>query len=314
MIAVLNWNRAEETIRALESSMATTYSNVSFLLVDNGSSQQVVDKLRIWADSTMPSWRLITDFGSQPPANRQLSIAFQPVNLGYAGGNNIALQNALSWNCDWVLILNNDAVLPAEYVTELVSIGTRQPNTALIGSRQSFPQEYKMSPSWGIRLSYNLGAFGFWRYGPATGLRKVNFAPGNSVLVRTDLLRQVGLFDERYFLYTEDVDLSYRAMKAGWDIMLNLDVVAEQGISTSLGGRRSATYYYYVTRNSLLFLSERLPRSTRWVSIGVFVTVTLIRSIGWLMAGQWRKAQAAMLGLWHFLAKHYGQAPPIRNR
>jgi GT2 family glycosyltransferase len=311
LIAILNWNLPQETIRCVESCLATTYRRASFLLIDNGSSEAVVEGIRAWATSRLASWRTIRGPQDELPTDHELVIAFHPTNLGYAGGNNIALRCALTWGIDWVLVLNNDATIPPDYVEALVSVGTRSPDAGMIGSRQSYPAEYSLRPSCGVRISYNLGAYPFWRYGCAAGTRRVNFAPGNSVLMRTAMLRRIGLFDERYFLYSEDVDLSYRAWKAGWDILLNLDVTAAQGISSSLGGRRSPTYYYYLTRNTFIFLSERLKGWRRWVSLAAFSSMIVVRSVSWLVIGRRQNARAAALGFRHFVANRYGQAPDL---
>jgi GT2 family glycosyltransferase len=125
------------------------------------------------------------------------------------------------------------------------------------------------------------------------------------------MLRQIGLFDERYFLYSEDVDLSYRTLVAGWEILINRDVTATQGVSTSLGGRHSPTYYYYLVRNTLLFLSERLVGWRRWLSLGVFVALMLAKSFTWLLGGKSRNLAAALFGARHFLKRRFGQAPSI---
>jgi GT2 family glycosyltransferase len=233
------------------------------------------------------------------------------MNLGYAGGNNTALRCALAWGIDWVLVLNNDAVIPPEYVEALVRIAGRSPQAGMITSRQSYPPELNLKPSCGVRISYNLGAYPFWKYRCVPRTRRVNFAPGNSVLIRTTMLRAIGLFDERYFLYSEDLDLSYRALSAGWDILWDNEVTAVQGVSTSMGRRRSPTYYYYLTRNTFLFLSERLRGWRRWVSLAALSSMIFVRSIVWSVTSRHANTNAAVLGFRHFLAKRYGQAPTL---
>jgi GT2 family glycosyltransferase len=291
--------------------MATTYSNTRFLLLDNGSSAETVETLKVWADGRSGSWRPVTGPSSEAPVERELLILFNSTNTGYAGGNNIALKCALAWDVDWVLVLNNDATIPPSYISSLISDALNSPTAGMIGSRQSYPPEYNLRPSCGVRISYNFGAYPFWKYRCGPGTRRANFAPGNSVLMRTSMLRQIGVFDDRYFLYSEDLDLSYRTLQAGWEILINRDITAIQGVSTSLGGRRSPTYYYYLVRNTLLFLSERLAGWRRWVSLSVFATLMLVKSITWLLGGRRRNVGAAVLGFQHFLNGRFGQAPSI---
>jgi GT2 family glycosyltransferase len=238
-------------------------------------------------------------------------MLFNSTNSGYAGGNNIALKCALAWEIDWVLVLNNDATIPPSYISSLISDGLSTPTVGMVGSRQTYPPEYKLRPSCGVRISYYLGAYPFWKHRCGDGTQRANFAPGNSVLMKTEMLGQIGLFDERYFLYSEDLDLSYRALAAGWDILIDRDVTVTQGVSTSLGGRHSPTYYYYLVRNTLLFLSEQLMGWRRWLSLGVFVALMLAKSFTWLLGGKSRNLTAALLGARHFLKRRFGQAPTM---
>ncbi len=311
LVVILNWNLAHETIRCVESCLATTYARARFLLIDNGSSASVVAELRRWADSREKSWREVSGRESETPGDGELAIMFHSTNTGYAGGNNLGLECALAWGMDWVLVLNNDATIPPGYISGLVASGISSPTAGLIGSRQSYPQQLRLRPSCGVRLSYSLGAYPFRKYPCGSGTKPANFAPGNSVLIRVEMLRQIGLFDERYFLYSEDIDLSYRALSAGWLILINRDVTAEQGISASLGGRRSPTYYYYLVRNTLLFLSERLPGYQRRVSMAVFLALISVRAALWFITGKRSQLAAARLGAQHFRHGRFGRAPSL---
>lgn len=310
LVLVLNWNLADVTIQCLDSCMATSYPHASFLLVDNGSSDRIRDEIREWANSRPQGWREVMGSASRPPSDQELTILFHQSNSGYAAGNNLGLSCALAWGVDWVLVLNNDATIPPDYIPGMVAAGMALPDVGLIGSRQKYPSEYGLRPSCGVRISYNLGAYPFHRYPCRGGTRIANFAPGNSVLIRVEMLRKVGLFDERYFLYSEDVDLSYRAMSARWRIAINCDVTAEQHVSKSLG-RRSPTYYYYLVRNTLLFLSERLHGWRRYVSMSTFTTMIAIRTAIWILTGMPAHAEAARLGSEHFRQRRFGPAPSI---
>jgi GT2 family glycosyltransferase len=123
------------------------------------------------------------------------------------------------------------------------------------------------------------------------------------------MLDEIGLLDERYFLYAEDIELCLRAMRAGWHLFINLDIASTQGVSTSLGGRRNPAYYYYITRNTLLLISERLTGLTRLLSLGCFAFQTAARYLAWTVLRRRRLAQAVFMGVQDFMRGHYGQAP-----
>jgi GT2 family glycosyltransferase len=311
LVAVLNWNRPAETIDCLESAFNLQYQRFSVLLVDNGSEADVQEQVLSWARKRSLN-PIVTKLGNpmpDAPAAGRLTVLETGSNLGYAGGNNVALRLAIEWGFDWVLVLNNDALLGPDFLTKLMATAERWPRSGLIGSRV-VPSRPGAQPSYeGGRLLYSLGVYALWRWHGRKGDVSVNFVPGCALLARTRMLAQVGLFDERFFLYTEDVDLSYRALRAGWQLLVNLDTEVVHNVSTSLGGRHSAPYYYYVTRNTLVFIRDRLTGVARLSSLVLFLAQTAVRCAIWIATGRRLHVSAAVAGLSDFAARRLGKAP-----
>jgi GT2 family glycosyltransferase len=310
LVAILNWNRADETIDCLESVLKLDYENFTVLLVDNGSDVGVMDQIVRWAEHKGLHPR-VTGVGvklPEPPPQRGLAIVQTGTNLGYTGGNNVALRQAGDWGVDWVLVLNNDTRLPSDFLSRLAETAGRFPDSGLIGSRV-VPSEKAVPTYEGGNLLYGFGVYALWRFRGRRGDVRVNFVPGCAVLARTTMLTQIGLFDERFFLYTEDVDLSYRAMKAGWKLLVNLDTHVDHDLSASMGSRKSPLYYYYVTRNTLLFIRDRLKGIERVSSFSLFLAQSGIRCILWAATGRWQHLAAAATAIGDFAANRSGKAP-----
>jgi len=307
----LNWNRPQETIACLESLIHLEFRRFAVLLVDNGSMPSTVEPILQWAATNAGGLRVVSQGNASelPPSEREFLLWQNPTNLGYTGGNNVALNLALTWRFDWTLLLNNDGRLPPEYLRCLLATAGTQPRAGIVGSRAVFPSDPTVRPYEGGRLMYELGVHLLWRWRGRRGNVEVNFVPGNAALMRMRMLDEIGLLDERYFLYTEDVEISWRALRAGWRLLVNLDVATEQGISTSLGGRRTAPYYYYVTRNTCLLISEELTGPTRLLSMACFAGQSAVRCLIWAVSGKPRLVRAVAVGARDFRCGRFGAAP-----
>lgn len=195
---VLNWCRESDTAACLESLAAARYDALDVLLVDNGSPDGSGDRLH-----------------ARFPAVDYLQTGS---NLGYAGGNNRGIDRALARNADYLLVLNNDTVLDAECVANLVALSQSTGAPVVAPLIVYYDEPY--------RVWYGGGAFSRMR---ALGrhLREnelvdsrhrsesTTFVCGCCFLMRADVARRIGGFDESFFAYVEDVELSVRMMKAG---------------------------------------------------------------------------------------------------
>jgi hypothetical protein len=202
-VIILNWNLADETIACVESVQASTAEPVHILVVDNGSTDDSLARLR-------------ARFGQ--------SIALLPLadNLGFAGGVNAGIQAALAAGAAAVLLLNNDTVIDPTMIAQLAAVQRQQPQAALLAPviyYHAAPQhiwrladrEYRWLP-----LPLALGARALERAG-AEPLR-VDYVTACGVLVRRAVFEQIGLFDTSYFMYFEDADFCRRARNAGFQI------------------------------------------------------------------------------------------------
>ena len=201
-VVVLNWQRPDDTIACLESLHAAALGGARVLVVDNGSRDDSVARIR----------------GRFPDQ----AILALPENRGYAGGNNAGIAAALAGGARAVLLLNNDAVVAPDFLDPLVWVLNSHPRIAAVSSATLRPDRETLELAW-LRVHFGHGLVR--RVGmhalPSEGYdnpREVPVVVGCSVLMAADALRAVGPLDEDYFAYHEDVDWCFRVRAAGWEV------------------------------------------------------------------------------------------------
>ena len=186
-------------------------------------------------------------------------------NLGFGAGANAGIAAAVEAGCDVIAIVNPDVHVDEQTLREL-EIAARDDPNALIGPRLLRPD----GTVWFDGGWLDCGA-GRVMSRDASGPDGQPWLTGACVVGSADLWTRLKGFDEDYFLYWEDVDLSHRCLRAGGSIVVrqDLSVVHEVGGTQASAGRRekSALYYRYNCRNRLVFAAKHLPRrmQLRWL-------------------------------------------------
>jgi GT2 family glycosyltransferase len=202
---VVNWNREDDTAACLRSLEASDYPRLATLLVDNGSTDGSGDRLR-----------------RAFPEVIHLSL---DENTGFTGGYNQGMEFALEDGCEYVLLLNNDAVVEPECVSRMVEAAESTTGVGAVGGKIL----YFDAPD---RIWFAGGDFSAVR---AAGLHRcegekddsaaggspedVSFLTGCCLLIPTKVLREVGGFQEDFFAYVEDVEFSVRLRSNGYRLL-----------------------------------------------------------------------------------------------
>ncbi len=235
---VLNWNGWRDTVACLES-LRNSDVTPRVIVVDNGSTDGSGDRIRAEAP-----WAQLV----QLPSNR-----------GFAGGMNAGIVAALRGapGVDYVWVLNNDTLAEPSTLSRIVALGDSDPRIGIVGSR------LVDADGTGRIQAVGGGTVNRWLGTTSTHLESSSKAcdhlVGASLLVRRSLLRQIGGFDERYFFYLEDTDLSLRARRAGWRLAVAEDatVIHRRGASISDGSSsRSLRSDVTFARSSAIFVSS----------------------------------------------------------
>ncbi|HIB26229.1 MAG TPA: glycosyltransferase family 2 protein [Candidatus Marinimicrobia bacterium] len=218
---VLNWNGRDLTLDCLSSLEKVIYPNVKIHIIDNGSSDNSVVSIR----NKFPDYEII-----------ELAE-----NHGFAKGNNTGFQS-VKQKADYTIFLNNDTIVDPNFIDPLVN-----ELEAISNVKQTAPKifyEDKKEYIW-----FAGGIISLW-----TGVirhsgirkkdsskfsqkRKIDYATGCCVCMRTVDFESIGMFDESFLLYGEDVDLSLRFSNQGGEILFVPESKIWHKVSASLGGQ-----------------------------------------------------------------------------
>jgi len=243
-IVILNWNGAEDTLACLESLKNGGYLDLPVIVVDNGS--------------TDGSSNLI---GERFPT---VEIIRLKSNLGFTGGCNVGLARALKGSCRWICLLNNDTAVTTGFLETLLAEAARFPNAGILSPRVNYAGEPEKTWSQGITVNRWSGRILTPSCGkPSSRLTSESAefpaVSGAAMLLSRDLLEIVGLFDDKYFLCFEDVDICLRAREKGFKVLAVPNALVYHRISASMGGEGSDAIIYYSARNQIYLLNRDLP-------------------------------------------------------
>lgn len=282
VILVLNWNRCDETIACLESVSRLTYPRVVAVLIDNGSSDE--------------SARIIRE------RFPRVEVIETGQNLGYAGGNNVGISWALRRGADYVLILNNDTIVPPGALTELMRVASTDKAIGVVGPKVLCEPDRHLLYSCGESQS-----LWFNRRRIATGQpdpkfdqtpRDVDYVVGCALLVSREFIERVGLMDEAFFAYYDEVDWCFRGRRFGYRIVcVPSAVVYHKGEASSGKGLNPITAYYR-TRNWMYFMRKHALAYHWVVFVPMFTAVFLSRLTRALVRADFAVAGSLFRALW----------------
>jgi len=207
-------------------------------------------------------------------------------NLGFASGNNVGIRYALAKDdFDSIVLLNNDTVIGKDSISKLFETKENYGDNAMYGGRIYY--YYDMNKIW-----YDGGHFNKWlgrathinmrkRNIPIKPVLEVNFITFCFVLLPKHIIKEIGLLDESYFMYVEDLDYSYKVWKKGYKLYHVSSSQIWHKTGTRIGGELTywGAYWYY--RNNLVF-RKKLKGMEKISSIAFYLATRLIAFIRWL--------------------------------
>jgi len=247
-IIILNWNGLKDTLECVKSCLKLDYPLFKIVIVDNDSDDGSENMIR----ESFPSLRLIRT----------------GANLGYAGGNNAGIRHAIEGDADYIWLMNNDTTVDANALTELVKIAETDPSIGMVGSKiLSYLQPTVLLYAGGRvdlavgeteHIGYGCEDRGQFDLGGDTG-----YITGCSLLVKRQVIEEIGLMNEVYFLYFEETEWCAKAKARDYRLMYapRSVVYHKESVST---GKISGRILYYLTRNRLYFIGRNGTRR-KWL-------------------------------------------------
>lgn len=276
-VVTLNWKRAADTIACIESIKSQAPTDTQYVIVDNGSGSEDCALLA----KGLPFATLI--------ALRK--------NLGFAAGFNVGIKKAVSSGCDFVLILNNDTIASAGMVQALLK------EIAVPGVGVVSPLIYYYSNPTSIWsaggnllpfLATTVDAHSRSDVPREPTIR--TFLSGCCLLIRREVLLLLGGFDERFFMYYEDLDFFTRLAKTKWIAKIVPDAKLLHKVSMSTGGEVSERERYLMAFSSVVYYKKHSNRANQASIIAFRFGSFLLNSIRMLMRGNFKGIRAYYRG------------------
>jgi GT2 family glycosyltransferase/glycosyltransferase involved in cell wall biosynthesis len=241
-VIILNYEHLEDTVRAVASVEASSYRAFDVIVVDNHSSDTSIQSM----DAHLGSCTLIRS----------------PTNLGYAGGNNLAIEYIKEKPFEFVWVLNPDAVVEVDSLAGYVDAASGNSGVNIFGA--VITNYFDPATVWFgggvVDLSHGLRTFHMFAGTDVASMPdepyEVDYITGASLFVRKDAFSRLGTFPERYFLYFEETDWCLRAREKGERLLLIPSVRLRHAKRSEERNIPTKTYFYYYIRNFLLFASE----------------------------------------------------------
>jgi len=244
-VIVLNFNGEHLLPACLDSLARQTGADIDTVVVDNGSSDG--------------SAALIAQ---KYPWARFIAL---PENSGFSTANNVALRDALDRGSEYALLLNNDTFAAPDFVAQMLAVIQSDSRIAAVSPKIYFAHQPNA-------LWYAGGDFSLWTSfnnhrgwrkedrGQFDHIQKITQATGCAMLVRLRTLQEVGLLDEQFWAYVEDLDWSVRFLKKGYRLafapkarLWHLDGATAVGAM----GSGSKVFRQFLSTRNMVFLARK---------------------------------------------------------
>lgn len=235
-VVIVVYNSYADSRDCLQSLAAATWPQLGVAVVDNGSGDGCGERLRV-------EFPELTHIRSEE-------------NRGFAGGCNIGIRAAIDAGADFICLLNNDTLVEPGFIEPLVDRAVGDAGAGVVGGKILYDGADRVIWFAGGEIDERRG---FTRHrgqdepdvGQYDNPDDVDYVTGCLFFVPVPVFEKIGLFDERYFMYCEEVDLCLRARRAGYRCCYEPGAVIRHRVSRSMGGAYRPLFYYYQTRNLL---------------------------------------------------------------
>ena len=294
-IILVNWNSYQLTNDTLQSLYQTSYQDYDIICVDNASTDDSLNQLKT--------------------NHAGIIILTCDQNTGFTGGNNKGMQYALAHGYAYTLLLNNDVAVESDFLEPLVQALDANENLGAVQPLIYFHHDRTLIWNAGSRYNKWLGltkTIGYnkkdaqhtYRYQNQGDVINIAWITGCAFMVKNEVLKKVGLLYHPFFIYYEDVDLSFRIKNAGYDlgytpasVIYHIAGMSHKSSKKTAEGYVSPKVHYLNARNHIWLLKK-------YTNLLHAPTVILYQSIYYLsvtgyfiIRGRWQKIKALYKGI-----------------
>jgi GT2 family glycosyltransferase len=251
-VVIPNWN-GEHLLPSCLDSLKEQSQTHEVVVVDNGSTDGSVKMLQ----KDYPWVHLIE----------------LPTNTGFTGGVNAGIKYALKQKFEYVALFNDDAVAEKNWLKNLLNTARNNPKAGIVTckllriDKKHIDSTGDFYTVWGLPFPRGRNEVDTGQYDTKT---QIFSASGGASLYRSALFDDIGLFDDDFFLYFEDVDISFRAQLSGWSVMYEPSAVAYHHVSAT-SSKIGDVARYHSAKNFLLLYAKNMPKKLYFKYAPLFV-------------------------------------------
>jgi hypothetical protein len=294
-IILVNYNGKQYNTACINSLLACTdHHDKKIYVVDNASTDDSVQLLR-----------------ERCKADGRIELITLDDNYGFSYANNVGIAKALEQGAEYVLLLNNDTEVEPDMIEQLLACAARHPDS-MIAPKIYYSDDRTVIWSAGGEVSpivRKVSHTGLNRTdkGQFDTEKEIGFATGCALLIPKTVIRRAGMLDERFFLYYEDTEYSFRLQKKGISIYYCPTAVLYHKVGASSKGADSPLCAYYIARNWLL-CSHTQPGGRFPVFAAYYVVNRLICCLLWLLRGRTDLVCATWRGIRDYHRGRFGRS------
>jgi len=263
-IVTVTFNSEAVLPEFFESLAAQSYNNFVLIAVDNASKDGTLSMLK------------------ENSSERRIVIA-NSTNRGVAEANNQGIRAAIELGCEYVMLLNNDVVVDRDMLARLVD-GLSEHQCSMTSPMMYFhnPPDQIWAAGGGFRSRSGFRVYhrhAWEKDSPQSAREKrIDYTPTCCVLIQREVFVVIGLMDQRYFVYSDDVDFMFRARQAGLVMFFIPDAKLWHKVNGLTGGAKSDFSYFYNARGRALFLYKHLNRASAFFWATLHTGFDLLRA------------------------------------
>jgi GT2 family glycosyltransferase len=302
-IVILNYKKWEDTAQCLDSVLASDYPDFTVFIVDNFSQNSSLEKIIAHGKQTRPGQFDDPSFFTLIDSSQIKSVIDSGIlpkvvfvqnneNKGFASGNNVVLQHIQQKNA-YVWLLNPDMVIENVTATALWSTAKKANINSIIGATiKYYEDKEKVHFYGGAKINFSTATIQF--INNTADIPSLDYISGGCLFCHATHFSTIGLLPEEFFLYWEETVWCYKAKQQGYQLIVCLEAICYDKISTTIGKGFLSDYYY--TRNGLTFIS-RYKRNR----LAIVLATTCIRIGKRVAKGEWSRANGVLQGVISFI-------------
>lgn len=284
-IILVNYNGEAYLKECIDSLRGINYDNYEIIVVDNGSTDNSLEILNEY--------------------NSGVVLIQAEKNGGFSYGNNIGIKYALENNADYCLLINTDTLVEPDFLLKLLESFDRYENVGIVGPKIMYYPDKE-------RIWFGGGRINWLRFkvihdhikeldiGQCNEEKEVEFMTGCAILISKKTIEKVGLLEEDYFMYCEDIDFSMKILDNNLKIIFNPEAVIYHKVSASSGGEDSPFSLYWKNMNTIKVMKKfknRTNIATYLIGKTMFYLENLIKCVLYKLKGKNEHYEAIVKGI-----------------